>query len=275
MKEYLSILFHVDDGPLKDVLNFRLEQVGVESIEDKEDKLISYFLKEDWEIAESQIIEFCSFSKILYEIEEVVEQNWNAIWEASFEPVNINDFCYVRAPFHSKPHSNNMIEIILEPKMAFGTAHHATTYMMMAEMEHLDFKGKDVFDYGCGTAILSVLAEKQGAESIYAIDIEDNAIENARYNAQINSCSKITAEQKQLNEIKLREYDIILANINKNVLLDNAKNLKKFLLSDGVLLISGILDGDEAEVIKCYEQEGFIHQKTMQKEDWKCLKFGG
>ena len=182
MKEYLSINFYLGSGPIRDILNFRLEQVGVESIEEKDDMLIAYFLVEDWEVGEIQIFEYTRNNHILLEINEVKEQNWNAVWEASFEPVNINDFCYVRAPFHKASNIKNIIDIILEPKMAFGTAHHETTFMMMSLMENLDFNEANVFDFGCGTAILSLLAEKLGAKEIYAVDIEENAIENAKYN---------------------------------------------------------------------------------------------
>ena len=273
MKDYLSINFYLEPGPIRDILNFRLEKVGVESIEERDDMLIAYFLVEDWEVGEIQIFEYTRNNHILLEINEVKEQNWNAVWEASFDPVNINDFCYVRAPFHKASNIENIIDIILEPRMAFGTAHHETTFMMMSVMESLDFTGAKVFDFGCGTAILSLLAEKLGAKDIYAVDIEENAIENAKYNAEINGCTNINSEQKVLAELAVTAYDYILANINRQVLLDSASDLVAFLKEKGTLLISGILVKDEELVRQAYTEAGFKHIKTLNKGEWLCMQF--
>lgn len=267
MSKYVKVQFLLEDGPGRLILNFMLGENGVESIEELPEKVIAYFKSEDWKRVE------VAFAEYDYEASFVVEENWNAVWEASFEPVNINDFCYVRAPFHKACESDELIEIILEPKMAFGTAHHETTFMMMAEMQEIDFEEKEVFDFGCGTAILSILAEKLGSSDIYAIDIEENAIENAHYNCEINKCSLVTSEQKILSQVEIREYDIILANINRRVLLESAKQLTSFLKEMGVLLISGVLIEDEEIVKESYESAGFKHISTRAKGEWKCIKF--
>ena len=272
MKQYTAVHFDVEETSVKEILEYKLSVLGVESIEEREDQLIAYFESSAWPQAEEELLEYLIESEIEYFFALVKNENWNAQWEASFEPVNINDFCYVRAPFHEASSNTEIIDIILEPKMAFGTAHHETTFMMMSQMQALDFQGKKVFDFGCGTAILSVLAEKLGASEIYAIDIEENAVENASYNAEINQCSKIVCEERVLEQVQVRKYDIILANINRQVLLNSAAQLPSFLDRSGVLLLSGILEKDEALVTEVYEEAGFKIVESVQKGEWKCLK---
>ncbi|MCL4105730.1 UNVERIFIED_CONTAM: hypothetical protein GTU68_028607 [Idotea baltica] len=268
MKQYISITFKTQDAIQRAVLNYKLNEAGVESIEEREVDVVAYFEEDEWGRAKQEL----DLSEIEYEVVHVKNENWNAKWEASFEPVNINDFCYVRAPFHSESTKAGMIDLILEPKMAFGTAHHETTFMMISQMKEINFEGQFVFDYGCGTAILSILAEKLGASGIYAIDIEENAVENAKYNAEINGCEKITCDQKTLDETEEFGYDVILANINRGVLLNTAKPLLNFLKKGGVLLLSGILKEDEELVVNTYLTAGFTLDNSIQKGEWMCLK---
>lgn len=272
MIDYIAVRLKLNKLVNQEVLEFYLSQNEVSSIEEKENELVAYFEAEVWPKAESALVSFLSEHEIEYAAEEIENQNWNALWEASFEPVNINDFCYVRAPFHEASPIEGILDLILEPKMAFGTAHHETTFMMMSQMQEMDFADKTVFDYGCGTAILSVLAEKMGARHIYAIDIEENAVENAIYNSEINKCIRIQCERKVLSEVQIEKYDVILANINRQVLLDSAERLGAYLNANGVLLVSGILEKDEDLVTKCYETAGFKIVASQQKGEWKCLK---
>lgn len=267
MSKYLEVKFRGLSDAESAILNYHLGQRGVDSIIENEDEVQAYFTVENWDMTKDY------FDKWYPAVSAVVDKNWNALWEASFEPVKINDFCYVRAPFHPPLEHSTIIDLILEPRMAFGTAHHETTYMMMSQMEEIDFKGQSVFDYGCGTAILSILAEKLGAEFIYAIDIEENAIENANYNAEINQCSKIRCEKTTLDRIKYTSYDTILANINRAVLLSSARPLISYLKPKGTLLISGILETDESLVKNHYIKAGFFHLETIERGEWKCLKF--
>jgi len=263
----VKVEFHLNSERDKHLLNFFLGEKGVESIVEVAEGVNAYFKEQQW----ITVADF--FEKYSPEVSTVPNENWNAVWEASFEPVNINDFCYVRAPFHPALETEKIIDLILEPKMAFGTAHHETTFMMMSEMENIDFNGSDVFDFGCGTAILSVLAEKLGASQIFAIDIEENAIENSIYNCSKNNCENIICEQAVLDEIEVKSYDNILANINRQVLLDSAEPLIPFLRPNGTLLISGILIEDEKLVKNCYTKAGFTHISTREKGEWKCMKF--
>jgi ribosomal protein L11 methyltransferase len=267
MSNYLEVIFTDLSEESSAVLNYYLGEKGVESIVEDEGFTKAYYTAEKWEEVKSY------FDKWSPDVHEVKNENWNAVWEASFEPVKINEFCYVRAPFHPALENSEVIDLILEPKMAFGTAHHETTYMMMSQMEDVDFSGKRVFDFGCGTAILSILAEKLGAEAIYAIDIEDNAIENAIYNAEINGCSKIRCEVKTLEQTEAEDYDVILANINRAVLLSSAGPLVPYLKTGGTLLLSGILLSDESLVKNQYLEAGFTHLETIEKGEWKCIKF--
>lgn len=273
MDQYICLKLEVSDEVKKEVINYYLEENGVSSIEEIDSGALAYFEINQWAFVKAVVKKMLGEQDVRFSEEEVENRNWNAIWESSFEPVNINNFCYVRAPFHLPFSDDSLIDIILEPRMAFGTAHHATTYMMMQEMQHIKMKGMRVFDYGCGTAILSILAEKMGAKSIYAIDIEENAVENANYNAEINRCRRIRCEQKQLEEISEEAYDIILANINRQVLLDSAQKLIPILSEGGTLLISGILDKDVELVVNTYAECGWKKVKMTSREDWRCIQF--
>lgn len=271
--EYVALTIRTADPIKREVVNYHLENLGVSSIEEREQDELVYFETSAFETSKNEIIDLLSLHQIEYSEEIVVQKNWNAIWESSFQPVNINDFCYVRAPFHLPSEDRSLIDIILEPRMAFGTAHHATTYMMMQEMEDIDFQDKKVFDYGCGTAILAILAEKMGAKSLYAIDYDENAVENAIFNAEINNCEKIIVEQKVLSDLEPQTFDVILANINRQVLLDSALPLKLFLEDDGLLLLSGLLEQDIPLIKETYENAGWQLMKIVAREDWRCLSY--
>jgi len=198
-------------------------------------------------------------------------QNWNAIWESNFQPIIVRDFCGIRADFHD-PIPNIRHEIIINPQMAFGTGHHETTWMMMDLMEEIDFKGKKVFDFGCGTGILAVLASQLGAQNIDALDIELPSYENTLENSRINSIENINAIHGTLAKTKDLQYDIILANINRHVILDSFLTLHNMLPPQGILLISGILTSDEELVLDAAKQNGFHQEKINRKNNWICIQ---
>jgi ribosomal protein L11 methyltransferase len=203
-------------------------------------------------------------------ITTIEEQNWNAVWEQNFQPVIVEDFCAVRAHFH-QPITNVEHQIIITPKMSFGTGHHATTYMMMQQMRHIDFQHKTVFDFGTGTGILAILAEKLGAEKITAIDVDDWSIENAKENFQRNGCSRIAVTLS--SQLPKENFDVILANINRNVLLDYMDALTKIVKPGGVVLLSGLLASDEQDIISAAEKQGLQFQKKEEKNGWISLLF--
>lgn len=214
--------------------------------------------------------------QVEYRIAVIDEQNWNANWEASFEPILVCDsndgepWVAVRAGFH-KPVPGVTHEIIITPKMSFGTGHHATTYMMIQQMKGLDFSGKTVADYGTGTAVLAILAEKMGAASVDAIDYDQWSIDNASENLETNNCRAI----QLINDTTVvaeNTYDIILANINLMVILENLENLRKACKQGGVLLLSGFLKDDEMQLEQALGQYGFRVLNRLQNQEWICLK---
>lgn len=204
-------------------------------------------------------------------IEEILPQNWNLVWESNFEPVLVEDFVYVRADFH-KPVTKAKHEIIITPKMSFGTGHHATTYLMMQMMREIDFAGKSVFDFGTGTGILSILAKKLGATNIIATDIDSWSIENAAENFQRNEIDGIELLQSE-SALHGNNNDIILANINKNILMGTIPQLASLLKANGILLLSGLLETDENDIVKlCTKSSLKLMQKSV-KNGWIALKF--
>ncbi len=211
-----------------------------------------------------------------WEREWIAAQNWNEVWESNFEPIKIADFVGVRADFHL-PTEGVIFDLVINPKMAFGTGHHETTYMMMQTMRDLHFQGQKVLDYGCGTGILAILAAKLGATDIEAVDIEDWSFENTLENAAINGVSPaITAFCGTLSAISRRDFDIILANINRNVILESLSTLKTMLQNvdtegEKHLLISGFLKEDENIMLQNVAEQGFKVRQTLQRGQWLCM----
>jgi ribosomal protein L11 methyltransferase len=203
-----------------------------------------------------------------FNITSIPEQNWNAVWESNFEPVVVDDFCAVRADFH-QPIKNVQHEIIITPKMSFGTGHHATTYMMIEQMSNIDFTKKRVFDFGTGTGILAILAQKLGAASITASDNDEWSIENAEENFQKNDVHSIILYRS--SAIPKDSFDIILANINRNVLSEYASALVNILSPNGVLLVSGILKEDEKIIVAAFNILQPI--KVQQNKNWVSILF--
>lgn len=197
--------------------------------------------------------------------------NWNAAWESNFDPIIIPNICSIRAEFHNIE-VETPYEIVIAPKMSFGTGHHATTYMMIQMMNQINLLSKKVFDYGCGTGILSIFAEKKGADFIYGIDIEDTAIENSIEHRLLNECSKSEFELGDIsllsNDVK---YDIILANINKNVILSSLEKFHSILADQGSLLVSGILSKDLGDLQRHQNFKNFVIRDKFEKDNWLCL----
>jgi ribosomal protein L11 methyltransferase len=203
----------------------------------------------------------------------IKEQNWNQIWESNFNPVRVDDFVGIRANFH--PHFNPPVqyEINITPKMSFGTGHHGTTYTVMQMMQEMDFKGKTVYDFGTGTGILAILAEKLGANEVFAVDNDDWCIENAKENLEANESVSILVE-KVASAIQNRSFDIILANVNRHIIEANMLELTKVSTSDSQLVLSGLLIEDQQDIINLATQNGWNFLKIIQKEGWISLLFG-
>jgi ribosomal protein L11 methyltransferase len=245
MPDYLQIKFSNLPVEKQDLLIALLSDAGYEGFEEGPTFLSAYISQENFNDAVLDNIE--TQQEVVAAVEVIPEKNWNAEWEKNFEPVVIGNFCAVRASFH-EPIGGVEHEIVITPKMSFGTGHHATTYIMIETMKQLPIKGKRVLDFGTGTGILAILAEKCGAAEVMAIDNDEWSIENAAENIAVNKCTAITLKKAdQLQD--LDEYDVILANINRHVILANMLDLKQHLRLNGVLVLSGLLP-DDAPVIE-------------------------
>jgi ribosomal protein L11 methyltransferase len=201
----------------------------------------------------------------------IPSQNWNEIWESSFHPVRVGEFVMVRASFH-EPAQGVKHEIIITPKMSFGTGHHATTWLMLDAMQQINFTGKEILDYGTGTGLLAILSEKLGATNITAIDIDEWSIMNAAENIALNKCAAI--QLLHADNPGEGSYDIILANINRNILLDKMEQLARQLKKEGVLLLSGILPADLRDILQKAADAGLKDLLVSERDGWLCVKFG-
>ncbi len=198
------------------------------------------------------------------------ERNWNEQWEKNFEPVIVDGFCAIRAFFIHRP-AGVQHDLVITPKMSFGTGHHATTRMMLEAMQHLDFNGSSILDFGTGTGILAILAEKLGAREVLAIDHDDWSIENARENIRVNDCAQVAVEKMETIPDNILFF-IILANINKNVLLAEMGAIRQHLAPGGVILLSGLLQNDLADIESRAAQHKLTISNRMTKDNWLCLK---
>lgn len=224
-------------------------------------------------LSEPVLQEIADLAKVSYELSEEKEQNWNATWESNFEPVLLPGFCSVRAFFH-EPVPGIPYEILITPKMSFGTGHHATTKLMMLHMKDLSLKDKTVLDYGTGTGILAILAEMLGAAAIDAIDIDEWSYENAKENCDTNKCSKIAVQLGDISLIGTKQYDIILANINRHILLDSMQVLSAALQPGGTLILSGILKEQDTDIIlESAHKAGLKSLEFMDERGWAAISF--
>ena len=250
----------------QEILISQLSDLGADGFEQTNNFLITYFSKSTFKSYEvNDLLKGYSFTT-----KTIEEKNWNEEWESNFQPVVIDNFCAIRAEFH-EPIKNVEYEIIITPKMSFGTGHHATTYMMIEQMRGIDFKNKTVFDFGTGTGILSILAEKSGASEIKAIDVDDWSIANAQENIERNECSKISVRLS--SEIPNETFDIILANINRNVILNYLSQLSHRLKTNCHLLLSGLLTSDKKDIIEACTHEKLDLIKHTERSNWVSLLF--
>ena len=264
---YLQIEFEIENAVESEILIALLSQTGFESFEEADNSLKA-FIKEEGFIEDS-LEDILKIVPVNYAITVIPQQNWNAQWESSFEPIVVNDFVAIRAAFH-QPMQNVQHEIIITPKMSFGTGHHATTYMMIEKMEGLDFKNKTVLDFGTGTAVLAILAEKIGATAVDAIDHDEWSIKNSIENVAANNCTKISLiKAETITTGKM--YDIILANINLHVILNNLSAIKATTKQGSIILLSGFIKADEDIMINVLTANGIRVHITSQKGEWICI----
>lgn len=231
---------------------------------------IAYVADSDFTPAfQSDIQEAMDEIGIRWSQSSIAEQNWNQVWEESYQPVVVEGFCRVRASFHAAD-TRFPYELEITPKMAFGTGHHATTFMMLSQMQHADWKGKQVLDYGCGTAVLAILAVKLGASQADALDIDAWAVENAQENCALNQVSEqVRVRRGDLSSLPAdARYDRILANINRNILIDAMPTLSKKLRPGGELWMSGFLVSEIPMIAEAAAKQGLRLLRQAQEADW-------
>jgi ribosomal protein L11 methyltransferase len=259
------ILIRINTGTEQQELIIVLLSEIATGFEQNDAEVLAYV--EEGSVTHEELTEMLKGFSFTTEI--IGERNWNAEWEKNFPPVVVNDFVAVRAHFH-EPIEGVRHELVITPKMSFGTGHHATTWQVMQAMEKIDFKGKTVFDFGTGTGVLAILAEKLGAADVLAIDNDPWSIENAQENCERNGCTRVTLQLSETIPLD-RTYDIILANINRNVLLHFAGDLKRIMAPGGYLLLSGLLVEDRDIIETTYRQHGFEPDHYSEKSNWISL----
>ena len=267
MGNYIQIQFEKLSADQSDVLIAQLNELGFTGFEELESVLKAFIPEEDFD--RSLLLNSLEHNKISFTESFIKETNWNRVWESNFDPVIVEDFVAIRAEFH-KPVPGVLYEIIITPKMSFGTGHHATTYMMIEQMRRLDFAGKSVFDFGTGTGVLAILAQKLGARKIIAVDNDLWSIENAKENFVRNNCTSIDIRLFNSADIS-GQFNIVLANINKNVILENIKHFQRLLTEDGALLLSGVLPEDKHEILENSRQHNLQLNSEAQRHNWLSL----
>lgn len=273
MSTTIQVSIDVAEKAIKDMMIAELADLGFDGFEETETGLLSYIALAgfDGELT-SGLEELVNRYELTYTTNAIDKQNWNALWESNFEPVLVDDFVGVRANFHDS--FNGVVEhdIIITPKMSFGTGHHGTTYSVMQLMRGIDFANKSVFDFGTGTGLLAILAHKLGAVDILAVDNDDWCIENASENIVVNNTQSI--EIQKVDNAKLnKKFNIIIANINKNIILDNLAFLAEAIVPGGVVLLSGLLVEDEPEIKAACAALGWKHQETRTRNNWIALHY--
>ncbi len=273
---YLECKVNIQNPEQSDLITTIFGELGFESFIDEENYLLGY-CPQNIALNEKEFIVNIKKALLDYHLDNefklsiIEQQNWNATWEKSFEPILIDNKCIIRAPFHEP--LSNILNIIIEPKMSFGTGHHQTTYLMMQKMFEISIENKHVLDMGCGTAVLAILAEKIGANKVVAIDIEEWAFENAIENLTLNECKKIAVFKGGSEKINSEKFDIVIANINKNVLMNDVKNYASAMNNGSILLLSGFFITDSVSLIdKCKEYQ-LIYKSSSYKDEWCMLEF--
>jgi ribosomal protein L11 methyltransferase len=259
-------------NPYADILVARLNEIEFESYSEVEGGIRAYVQTKllDTDAAKEILSEISKLTKVSFKINKVEQKNWNAEWESNYSPVVINDSCVIRAHFH-----NNFpalkYEIIITPKMSFGTGHHQTTLLMVNEMFNLDLKDKFILDMGSGTGVLAILASKLGARHLIAIDSDEWAFKNAKENSQLNNISNINFIHGDINDIGHTKFDVVLANISRNVILNDIEIYVDQMKDDGEILLSGFLKEDIPLILEKTGQLGLELVVVKNKDKWQML----
>ena len=271
MNNYLEFNFKIEPlQPWNEILMAELIEIGFDSFTEEHVGILAYIQKETFkeeELKEVHLLQNPEI-KISYTFQEMPNINWNEEWEKNFSPINVEDKVSIRAEFHGN--QNLPHEIIIQPKMSFGTGHHATTYLMIQQMLDMNFENKTVLDMGCGTSVLAIFAKQQGAGKTVAIDIDEWSVENSIENAARNSV-ELEISQGTAENLGSENFDIILANINRNILISDIPTYVSVLNSGGQLLLSGLCFFDVDDILEVCTAQNLTLQKKLQREEWVSL----
>lgn len=272
--DYIKVSFELDPVlPAREILYAELGELPFESFEEIESGLEAYIPFPDFkkEMLEDLIIFTLPNQKADLKVETIEQQNWNAVWESNFEEIIVNDKCVIRAPFHKA--SEVEYDIVISPQMSFGTGHHETTFLISNELFDLDLNGKTLLDMGCGTGVLAIIADKLGAVNIEAIDIEEWAYENTKDNNKLNNVQGMTVLHGDARLLEGKLFDVILANINRNILINDMTTYSKSLNTNGIILFSGFYETDLPQIKESAEANGLVFVKNEVKNNWTMAQF--
>jgi ribosomal protein L11 methyltransferase len=276
--DYIQLTCKIESNSIelfREILTHELSEIGYESFSDTESGMIAWIQSSKFNCSDLDNIDFyknMDLGSFEFCFEEIKDQNWNEEWEKNFAPVNIDDKCYIRAPFHER-RTDIPFEIVMIPKMAFGTGHHETTSQMVSQMFNFNLEEKEVLDMGCGTGVLAIMASMLKAKHILAIDIDEWAYNSTIENSLANNITNITPKQGDIDLVAGLKFDIILANINRNILLAQMAHYSKCLDKNGILLVSGIYIDDIPTIEESAKANGFSKSTTTNKNNWASVLF--
>ena len=272
--QYLEFKFTISPvQPASEILVAELGEAGFESFVEEEDGITAYIPSRDFDknsLQEIQILKSKEF-RISYTSREIEPVNWNSEWEKNFTPLIVDEKCSIRAPFHEKPDTE--FDIVIEPKMSFGTGHHATTHMMVKFILKDEWQGKKVLDMGCGTGVLAILAAMKGAKEVDAIDIDNWCYLNSVENAERNNVDFISVYEGGAELLKGKSYDRIIANINRNILLEDIRIYSGCLNPGGKLYLSGFYSEDFEAIEQECRRNSLTFEEQLERENWIALRF--
>ncbi len=271
MNTYLEFSFKIEPlQPWNEILMAELIEIGFDSFTEEHDGILGYIPKELFNESELKEINLFSLPEVsvTYTFHEMPNINWNEEWEKNFDPIFVEDKVLIRAEFHEA--NPKMHEIIIQPKMSFGTGHHPTTHLMIKQMMEMDFAGKTVLDMGCGTSVLAIYAKQKGAGKTVAIDIDEWSVENSRENAERNGV-ELEISQGTAENLGAEKFDIILANINRNILISDIPTYVSVLNDGGELLLSGLCFFDVDDIMHVCKENGLVLKNKQQREEWMSL----
>ena len=269
---FIEYQFKTANTDSNEILIALLSEAGFDSFYEDDDVLKAYIDETlDSATVVSDIIDtYPALANLPFEKSKLEDKNWNAEWESNFEPIFISDKAVIRASFHNiKRHFD--YDIVIDPKMAFGTGHHATTRLMVGAMLDMDFKGKTVLDFGCGTGVLAILAKMMGAGKTIAIDNDEWAFNNTIENCETNGTPDIETIQGDQNNIPDMQFDIILANVNRNILNQSMQILSNHIKAEGTVLLSGLLSSHEDIIMSAANRAGLSFVDKKSENDWICI----